>query len=174
MGSTRNADQLLTIDPTLMGSVIEGTQTGLQMTGVTPPPVGASCTYATPREISVLVGFVGEVSGTLTINLSKQALLYLSGKLLLDQQVELGEDSFDAICEIGNMIAGSVKDALLGTAYQVDQISIPSLVLGTSYDVFSSRGMTNVSVEFELEEIPVINREDRFFSACLSLMTSAS
>ena len=168
--STDAADSLLTIDQTLMRSVIEGTRTGLQMTGVEPPPVGASRFYATPREISVLVGFVGEVSGMLTLNLSRQALLYLSGKLLMEEQTELGEDNFDAICEIGNMIAGCTKEALCDMGFDVQNISVPSLILGANYSVYYTRGIETVSVEFELEEIPVTFQQDRFFSATVSLL----
>ncbi len=170
MPDTSQADSLLSVDQTLMRCVIEGTQIGLSMTGVCPPPIGASRFYSTPREISVLVGLVGEDNGTMTINISERGLLYLSGKLLMEEQTELTEDNFDAICEIGNMIAGSTKEALSGTEYNVENISVPSLVLGASYNVFYTRGITSCSVEFELEDIPVTFQEDRFFTACISLM----
>lgn len=170
MSDALQSDHLLSIDQTLMRCVIEGTQTGLSMTGVNPPPVGASRFYSTPREISVLVGLVGDDNGTMTVNLSERALLYLTGKLLMEEQTEITEDNFDAICEIGNMIAGSTKEALAETEYNVENISVPSLVLGASYDVFYTRGITSCSVEFELEDIPVTFQEDRFFTSCISLM----
>ncbi len=47
---------------------------------------------------------------------------------------------------------------------------MPSLVLGASYNVFYTRGITSVAVEFELEDIPVTFQNDRFFTACISLM----
>ncbi len=167
---SKSPESLLIVDQTLLSSVIEGTQTGLQMAGISPPPIGASCFYQTPQEISVLVGLVGEDNGTLTVNLSERAMLHLAGKFLMEEQEEISEDAFDAICEMGNMIAGSTKEALADSEYQITSISVPSLVLGASYDVFYTRGITSVSVQFELEELPVTLRHDRFFSVSISLM----
>jgi CheY-specific phosphatase CheX len=174
MPDVTSSESLLQIDQTLMRCVIEGAQAGLQMAGINPPPIGASRFYSTPREISVLVGLVGEDNGTMTINISERGMLYLAGKLLMEEQEEVSEDNFDAICEVGNMIAGSTKEALAGTEYNIDRISVPSLVLGASYDVFYTRGITSVSVEFELEDIPVTQQHDRFFTTCISLMRRIS
>ena len=170
MSNVTQNEQLLKIDQTLMRSVIEGTQAGISMTGAQPVAIGASRFCSSPREISVLIGMVGADNGTMTINLSERAVLYLTSQLLMEEQTELNEDSFDAICEIGNMIAGSTKEVLCGTEYQIENISVPSLVLGAHYDVLYTRGITSCSVEFELEEIPVNFMGDRFFSTAISLM----
>ena len=164
----------LSIDNTLLKCVIEGTQSGLQMAGVTPPPVGATRFYATHRDISVIVGLCGGQNGTMTLNISTTAMLYLAGKMLFEEQTEVSEENFDAICEIGNMIAGCTKEALSSEGYDVQNISVPSLILGANYSVYYTRGIETVSVEFELEEIPVTFQQDRFFSATVSLLRQVS
>lgn len=160
----------LSIDQTLLECVIEGTKTGLQMAGVDPPPVGASRFYSTTRDISVLVGLCGGSNGTMTLNISEKGMLYLTSKLLFEEQTEPNEENFDAICEVGNMIGGCIKEALAGKGYDVENISVPSLILGANYNVFYTRGIETVSVEFELEDIPVTFQRDRFFSATVSLL----
>ncbi len=160
----------LTIDNRLLSCVIEGTQNGLLMAGVSPPPVGASRFYATHRDISVIVGLCGGQNGTMTLNISQNAMLYLAGKLLFEEQTEVTEENFDAICEVGNMVAGCTKEALAEAGFDVTNISVPSLVLGANYSVYYTRGIETVSVEFELEEIPVTFQRDRFFSATVSLL----
>lgn len=171
MNQLQPGEALLSLDSRLLGAVVEGTQCGLQMTGAHPVPIGASRLLSTPRQISVLVGLVGRSNGTFTLNLSEGALLFLAGRLLAEEQTEVNEDNFDAACEIGNMIAGSIKDSLEGTEFETEHLSVPALVLGASYKVFYARGITSVSVEFELEDLPVTRQEDRFFTASLSLMT---
>ncbi|MFT4541252.1 MAG: CheY-specific phosphatase CheX [Planctomycetota bacterium] len=140
------------------------------MAGVKPPPVGATRFYSTHRDISVIVGLCGQQSGSMTLNISTAAMLYLTGKLLFEEQTEVSEENFDAICEIGNMIAGCTKEALSENGFNVTNISVPSLILGANYSVYYTRGVETVSVEFELEEIPVTFQQDRFFSATVSLL----
>lgn len=41
------------------------------------------------------------------------------------------EDALDAICEIGDMIAGRVKGSLCETEYEFSEISLPSVVVGS-------------------------------------------
>ena len=161
---------LLSIDQRLLECVIEGTRSGLQMAGVDPPPVGASRFYATHRDISVLVGLCGGSNGTMTLNISEKGMLYLTSKLLFEEQEGPSEENFDAICEIGNMVGGCIKEALAESDYDVENISVPSLILGANYNVFYTRGIETVSVEFELEEIPATFQRDRFFSATVSLL----
>lgn len=160
----------LAIDDTIMNCIALGTVEGLAMTGIIPPPVGASKFFTANRAISVMVGLVGKSNGTLTLNMSQRGMLHMAGKLLMEELTEPNEDTFDAICEVGNMIAGCVKEHLTNTQYEVTNISVPSLILGANYNVYYARGIETVSVEFELEEIPAVYQSDRFFSVTTSLL----
>ncbi len=72
--------------------------------------------------------------------------------------------------ELGNMVAGCIKESLLDTEYGVSQISLPSLIAGSSYSVMYSRGIHTVSVEFEIPDISMVKLKDRFFTTTVSLL----
>jgi CheY-specific phosphatase CheX len=160
----------LKVDQTLLEAVIKGTTVGLQMTGIVPPPVGASCFFDSRRTVSIMVGVVGKNNGSCTLNMSERAMLWLAGKLLFEDQTEVNEESIDAIMEVGNMVAGAIKEELVGTAHEAENISVPSMIWGAAYNVVYTRGMNTVTVEFELEEMPLSMLGDRFFTVTLALM----
>lgn len=165
---------LLKVDEVLLDCVVRGTLRGLEMADVVPAPVGASRFFQSSRSLSVLVGLTGQCNGQVAINLSERAVLHLAGKMLMEEQTQLGEDAFDSIMEIGNLIAGSIKEELRGTPYETEQLTVPSLILGASYSVFYSRGISSVSVEFEIEELPVAYDRDRFFTTSVSVIRRAA
>lgn len=160
----------LNIDQTLLSTAIQGTIHGLQMTGVEPIPVGASRISRARHGLSVIVGLVGKNSGSMQLNLSEPAMLYLAGQLIDEVQTEVDEENIDAIMEVGNMVGGSIKEFLLDTEYGIDQISLPSMIAGQSYSVMYARGILTASVEFEIAEMPVTSFSDRYFSTTISLL----
>jgi CheY-specific phosphatase CheX len=160
----------LEVEPVLLHAVIQGVRDGLAMTGLTPPHVGASKLFGSSRSIAVIVGLCGRSNGTLTLNMTERGMLHLAGSLIGEEQKAIDEQNLDAIGEVGNMVAGCVKDALMGTEFELTNISVPSLILGASYDFYMTRGFSTVSVEFELEKLPIAYQRDRFFSATVSLL----
>lgn len=161
----------LQVNETLMDAVIEGTLAGLTMTMLEPEPVGASRFFNASRIFSVIVGFSGESSGMMTINLGERALRLMAGRLLDQPEVKCDEESFDAMMELGNMVAGSIKDRLKDSQeFRLEHLSLPSLVQGASYNLYYSRGIHTVSVTFELVEVPAIYYTDRFFTVTVSLL----
>ncbi len=160
----------LQVDQVLMDAVIEGTIQGLEMTGVNPPPVGATRFFSATRPIAVIVGLAGKNNGTVTLNLTERGMLHLASRLMMEDVTEPSEEVFDGIMEIGNMVAGRIKEKLIGSKYEIERISVPSLVLGASYDVYYTRGIKIVSVEFENQEISSAHHKDRFFSCTVSML----
>ena len=123
-------DLKLQVDSTLLEAALSGTEKGLRMTEITPTPVGVSRLVRAVHEISVIVGLVGRNSGSVSLNMSRPLMLLLSSRLLGEEQREVSDDNLDAIMEIGNMVAGSIKESLSSTDYAVSEISLPSLVFG--------------------------------------------
>lgn len=160
----------LQLDPILLEAVIRGTAEGLTMTGLTPPPVGASRFHTVSRPISVMVGMVGKTNGTCAISLSEKAMLHIASQLMGEERREIDVETVDAIGEVANMIAGRVKELLAGTPFEMENISVPSVIMGASYSVHFARGMHVVSVDFELADLPLTDAKDRFFSVTLSLL----
>lgn len=160
----------LQIDPILLEAVIRGTAEGLQMTGLQPPPVGASRFYTAARPISVMVGMVGKTNGTVAISLTEKAMLHIAGQLMGEKREQIDNETVDAIGEVGNMIAGRVKELLVGTSFEMENISVPSVIMGSNYAVHFARGMHIVSVDFELGDLPITDAKERFFSVTVSLL----
>ncbi|MFO0625913.1 MAG: chemotaxis protein CheX [Polyangiales bacterium] len=160
----------LQVDRTLLDVVMRSTLKGLSMTGVEPIPVGASRLASQRHNISVIVGLVGASSGNIVVNVSEKGLLHLAGALLGEEQTGLTEDNIDAIMEVGNMVAGCAKEALMETDFKVEEISLPSLILGQSFAVVYARGINTVNVEFEIPGLPVSMLNDRFITVGISLL----
>jgi CheY-specific phosphatase CheX len=160
----------LQVDQGLLTAIINGTTKGLSMCEIVPAPVGASRLTNGRHRMSVMLGLVGGSSGSLVMNLAESAMLFLAGKMLGEDQAALSEDNIDAIMEIGNIVAGAVKDDLVETEHKVREISLPSLVLGETYSMVYARGITTVCVEFELPFFPASKLHDRYFSTTISMM----
>lgn len=158
------------VDPTLLAATLQGTYVGLRMTRVRIVPVGTSRLVTARHAVTIMVGLVGAHSGNIALNLSESAALHLASELLGTPITEMNEDCVDAVMEIGNMVAGGIKTALASTQYSMQNISLPSLVLGQSYAMAYSRGISAVSVEFELPDMPFSLMNGRFFSSTLSLL----
>lgn len=163
----------LAVEPVLLNASIAGTQEGLAMCGICPRAVGATCFFTPRNPMSIIVGLVGECSGTVTMNMTEAGVLHLTSKLMGEELERLDEDAIDGIMEIGNMVAGRVKDNLVGTEYEISHISLPSVIFGHGYHVLYSRGMKTCGVEFELEDLPFSLVNDRFFSSTVSLLPAA-
>jgi chemotaxis protein CheX len=158
------------VNSMLVEHIVHGTQQGLMMTGIQPRAIGASKLLRASRNVSVLIGLLGDYTGTMTLNLSNHAAATFSGALLGEENAEFTEDTLDAVGEIGNMVAGGIKDLLLDSKMAFSNISCPTVVMGPSYELYYSTGFTTVCVEFEIPDVPVIQMEDKVFSVSVSLM----
>jgi len=168
----KNGGQLhgLDVDADLFNAIAVGTASALRMADVVPRPVGCSILSAARHNITVLVGLAGRYSGNLAINLASEAMLFLTSRFLGEEQAALSEDSVDAIMEAGNILAGAVKRALADTQYSLADISLPSLVMGPDLNMPFARGLRTVSVEFEIDAMPLGTLQQRFMSSSISLM----
>jgi len=163
----------LGVDPLLLKAVIHGTDIGLRMTHAKLVPVGTSRMTTSRHGMTVMVGLAGRCSGNVALNLSDAAALHLAGGLMGNQPTRVDEECIDAIMELGNMVAGGVKRVLADSNRSVDNISLPSLVIGHSYSMGFARGISVVSVEFELPEMPFFAMNARYISTTLSLLRTS-
>jgi CheY-specific phosphatase CheX len=163
---------MIGVDNVLLQCLEQGTIEGLAMTGIVPAPVGISRYNTAGREFSILISLFGEKNGIVTVNLTRFTALFLASRFLGEEvpQGEVGEDTLDAMCEIGNIIAGRFKDILSTTAYKFSGLSLPALVAGASFSFYHYRGLTTVATEFEIKEISMAHVHDRVFSTSLALM----
>lgn len=162
----------LRIDEILLDCVITGTHQGLKMAEVEPLAIGASKFNTVNKEISVIVGLHGDTrNGNMALNLSRRTASHLAGKLMGTETVELDDDAIDALCEIGNMIAGRFKELLMGTEHEFRTISLPAIIFGANYTMYHTKNITSISVMFELNDIPIVHMGDKFFNVSIALLT---
>lgn len=159
------------VDPVLLAATVRGTRMGLSMTQANIVPVGTSRLTTARHAVTIMVGLVGVHSGNIALNFSEAAAKHLAAGLLHTIVDEMNEICIDAVMELGNMVAGGIKRELVSSEFAIENISLPSLVLGQSYSMAYSRGIRTVSVEFELPDMPFSPLNGRFFSSTLSLLS---
>lgn len=176
--------EALRVDRRLVETILAGTSAGFQMTGVEAIPVGVSTLAPHAREIAVLTGLAGKRSGTVTFLVSKRAAIYLAKRFLGSDHAEataemrgapvelstIREDVFDAVSEITNIIAGTIKSDLEDIG--LTTLSCPSIIFGADYNMYHFKGFVTASVEYEIAEIPPIYFMDRYVGVTISLTTS--
>ena len=159
----------LDLNSQLLDIIIDGTHEALTMTDLKPPAIGASRLVSVARPYAVIFGLVGEDSGSMTLSLSEPAMLFIASRFLDEPIDKISDVVFDAAMEVGNLIAGCIKHRLVGAEFNIDNISLPAMVLGANYHVYQSRKVNTCSVEFEIEEMPAYLHNVRFFSVAVSL-----
>jgi CheY-specific phosphatase CheX len=161
----------LKIDEKLLECVVRGTKEGLSMTQLDPDAIGVSRFNAWSRDLSVIVGLHGgKESGNVMINLSERTGLFLASRLMGEELKEFNEDAVDALCELGNMVAGRLKELLKGTDYVFEAISLPALIIGANYSLYHLKNINSLAVTFELKEMPVFRVNDKFFTTSIALL----
>ena len=168
--TTTESDQnYLNLDMRLVNQIVEGCHEGLSMAEIRPPAIGASRLVNMSRPYAVIVGLVGDDSGSMTIGLSGAAALFMVNSLMGTESTQIEDEELDALMEIGNITAGCIRNKLVEMGYHISNISLPSLVLGINHHVHQSKGVKTCSVEFELEELPLHLSRERFFSVSVSI-----
>ena len=161
---------MLAIDDKLAAVVIKATREGLTMAGLKPVPVGVGKYTQCRDAVSAIIGFVGQTSGSMLINTSEACACFLSSRMLGETLTTLDNQALDGLCEIANIIAGQIKAVLSYTEHRFDRISTPSVIVGQNYTVTHYRGMTSLTVEFELPEMPIQPGRHPVFSVNICLM----
>jgi chemotaxis protein CheX len=82
--------------------------------------------------LSAMVGFAGFKQGNLTIHAPEKVAIGLTQNFLGTEIEEINEDVQDAMGELANMIAGSLKPIISNEGKSVE-LSLPSVVYGKEY-----------------------------------------
>jgi len=82
--------------------------------------------------LSAMVGFAGLKQGNLTIHAPEEVAIGLTQSFLGTEIKEINEEVEDAMGELANMIAGSLKP-FISTEGKSVELSLPSVVYGKEY-----------------------------------------
>lgn len=162
--------QIIQVDEKIVNILVKATRDGLAMAKVKPVPVGVNRYVSSARDVSAVIGLVGQTSGAIMVNAGSATSRLLAGNLLGVQYDELNPEVLDSMSEIANIVAGQTKALLGQTDWKVERISCPSVVVGSSYFISHYKGMETAAVDFEIPEMPLAMLGDRIFSVSISLM----
>ena len=139
--------------------------TKVRIVGITKIP-----TQLQSAAVTGMIGMSGKCTGFMTLNLPERvALLSVSG-LLQDEFVKLNPQVIDGVGELTNIIAGGLKTKLYNTPWTIANITIPSVILGSNYQISYAKGIEYCSVSFEVDDPDTLAVQDRVFMVNTSLM----
>ena len=124
--------------------------------------------------ITGLVGLGGTSTGFISITMPERvATLAVSG-LSMEEHKLINAQVIDGVGEITNIIAGGVKTKLYNTPWMVSTITIPSVILGESYNITYSKGIEYCSVTFEVDDPDTFTIQSRVFIVSASLLQATA
>jgi chemotaxis protein CheX len=90
-------------------------------------------------DVMSLVSFTGEHSGILAVFCSKEIALKITGSMLGIEATEIDQDTKDAMGEVTNMIAGTLKNKIF-EKFGAMHLSVPIVIAGGDLTISSSGG----------------------------------
>ena len=105
-------------------------------------------------QFTALVGLAGSICGVLSVRCSSDTARAVAGKMLGMAPEYAGKESFDALGEIANMIAGNFK-AKLCCVGNTCMLSIPTIIVGSDYESRSMMACDVIEIACEFEKNPL-------------------
>jgi len=101
-------------------------------------------------EFTAMVGLAGSLCGVLSLRCSAESAGLMASKMLGIEPGDAQQESWDAIGEVCNMIAGNFKAKLAGMGNHC-MLSVPTIITGGDYHMHSlaDGGTIEVALEFE-------------------------
>ncbi len=83
-------------------------------------------------DLSGLIGFSGELKGTIVISLDSQVAFSMANQLLGVRPTQLDDDVRDMVGELANIIGGNAKERLVGMNIS---LGLPTIIAGKGYEI---------------------------------------
>jgi len=135
----------------LFGSVV-GVSASFQ------PPVEMREDRKSQHETTVVISFVGTISGAFALRCSTRAASRIATQMLGTPVAEGSDDMKDAVGEFFNMLVGTAKTKY-ATAGEPFRISVPTTVIGESYVLHikanDADALTLIEMGFEAERLSI-------------------
>ena len=104
----------------------------------------------TTYDISSIIGLTGETSGSIIISVPAKLACRIASNMLMEEVTALNQSVEDAIGEIGNIVVGDARRALIQEGYQLN-ISVPTVVVGTGHKISRSSSVPCIGIPFTTE-----------------------
>jgi chemotaxis protein CheX len=105
-------------------------------------------------EFTALVGLAGSLCGVLSIRCANQSARIMASLMLGMPPEEVTDDSWDALGEVANMIAGNFKGKLSGIGNHC-MLSVPTIIVGSDYQTRALGGSKTLEAIFEFDHKPL-------------------
>ena len=166
----------LVLNSLIVNSLIASVEACIQMcdlkvrvVGVTKIPV-----QLPDAPVTGMIGMSGKCTGFISVTMPERvATLAVSG-LSMEEYKTINAQVVDGIGEITNIIAGGLKTKLYNTPWMVNNITVPSVILGSHYNISYTKGIEYCGVTFEVDDPDTLSIQDRVFSVNASLMQATS
>lgn len=168
--------QGLSVNSLVTNSLIHSVESCLRMcdlkmrvVGVTKIPV-----QLPDAPVTGMIGLSGKCTGFLSLTMPERvATLAVSG-LSMEEYTTVNAQVVDGVGEMTNIIAGGLKTKLYNTAWMINNITIPSVILGNNYQISYSKGIEFCGITFEVDDPDTLTIQDRVFMVNTSLIQAAS
>jgi chemotaxis protein CheX len=166
----------LSLNPLITNSIIQSVESCFQMcdlkmrvVGVTRIPIQLPNTPVTG-----MIGLSGKCTGFISLTMPERvATLAVSG-LSMEEYKTINAQVIDGVGEITNIIAGGLKTKLYNTPWMINNITVPSVILGTNYNISYSKGIEYSGISFEVDDPDSLMIQDRVFMVNTSLIQATS
>ena len=102
---------------------------------------------AIDSNLTSMIGLAGELKGVLSVHCPEKAAKGITGAMLGMDVEQMDEDVKDAIGEIANMVAGSLKTALASEGTNTE-LAIPTTIIGKSIRTAGLSGASRFIIPF--------------------------
>ena len=170
--SDQNGMKGFTLNTTVVNAIMQSVEHCFSMCNLKIQVMGLSKTPISLPQASItgIIGMNGKCTGFLTLSLPERvANLAVSG-MLQDEFTKVNNQVLDGIGEMTNIICGGIKTRLYNTAWMIDSITIPSVIIGENYNIAHAKGIEFSSVMFEVDDPDSMMTQDRIFMVTTSLM----
>ncbi|MDR2344785.1 MAG: chemotaxis protein CheX [Planctomycetaceae bacterium] len=141
----------------------------IQVVGVSQIPIQFPNTYVTG-----LIGLSGKCTGFISISMSERVAVSAVSGLSMESYKLINAQVIDGVGEITNIVAGGIKTKLYNTQWMINNITIPSVILGNNYQISYSKGIEFCSISFEIEDPESLTIHDRVFIVTSSLIQTTN
>jgi len=101
----------------------------------------------TTFDISAIIGLTGETSGSIIISMPAALACKVASNMLMEEILTLNKSVEDAIGEIGNIVVGDARRALIQEGHSLS-ISIPTVVIGSGHKISRTGDIPCIAIPF--------------------------
>jgi chemotaxis protein CheX len=108
-----------------------------------------------PLEVTSMVGLAGLLRGVISVRCTPESARLMAAKMLGLAPKEVGEEMWDAVGEICNMVAGNFKNKVSGLGNGC-MLSVPTVITGADYSLHPLTDSGRIETQLLFEGSPLV------------------